>query len=695
MGKSDLYDRSRSYDVLLEHMLKQYKLSDDEARERTQYMVVYASGLAGIGKTLFGEQALSRLIKLSDCEPSFNRLLSKSNYILVEMNGKGDCFSRLDLATKLPGHRMNLRVLARASKMTYQMLDELVVEPTNLELQNGILQDMRNKKELIEVSNVLEKYFKTGVIPSLEKIFAAMAKDFRSANGDPNETMGIFIHVDEHQLLFEKIKDVFKYDDSLALDAHKEFLYPLLQISISGWCRRNNVYIFPFFTGTNHYTLSDLVKETKHRKVHIPLDGLTLNSSRAIISNKIPNNTFIHSSWFNKQQKYNELAPIDIFSSEIMGIPRLITNAWEILGKQLESEYSRFNLTQLLRKTSQWDRIYGLPIEPTKEALLAIFVGMYLSKNQLMKLNHGSLTSCTILQYLPGNSDDSRIAMSAALLSRAANVENVEKFPIAFGSILKLEENLLYPKNWEKVVAERIGAVISLKQYFKKQFKLSDLLGPMFVDLTRDDGTASSEMFSKLLKMSSIPIDEYYYPYEKHFFVNNSTTKNIEALPATMRDFIESSIGESSFTQQSLEHVVVHLEEEKSGNNPVADVVVRCTRVTGDTLIAFVSVKGPQQVGSTSSHKLEMNQITRDIEQVAKFVSPFIHCSLVYVISRLQADEDIKEYKSIVANAKRILMEKNPECRKIAVALVHDMNYFVPSIAHRFAYEIDNKEQQL
>ena len=60
-----------------------------------------------------------------------------------------------------------------------------------------------------------------------------------------------------------------------------------------------------------------------------------------------------------------------------------------------------------------------------------------------------------------------------------------------------------------------------------------------------------------------------------------------------------------------------------------------------------------------------MKQITRDIEQVAKFVTPYIQCILVYVISRLQTDEDVQEYKSIIAQAKR-LSKENPNGRELA-----------------------------
>ena len=67
-------------------MLDQYKLLDRRNIDRTNYMVVYVSGLEGNGKTLFGKQVLPQLIQKSDDNLSFKCLLSKSNYIHIEMN---------------------------------------------------------------------------------------------------------------------------------------------------------------------------------------------------------------------------------------------------------------------------------------------------------------------------------------------------------------------------------------------------------------------------------------------------------------------------------------------------------------------------------------------------------------------------------------------------------------------------------
>ena len=145
--------------------MNQYNIGDDDVRDRTRYKVVFVSGLEGIGKTLFGKQALPQLIQKSDDNLSFKCLLSKSNYIHIEMNGGGDSFCNLDLTTKLPFLRLNLRILARASKISYMQLQELVEGSNSIIPQDDLLQKMRKEKNLIEVSNILEEYFKTGGIP--------------------------------------------------------------------------------------------------------------------------------------------------------------------------------------------------------------------------------------------------------------------------------------------------------------------------------------------------------------------------------------------------------------------------------------------------------------------------------------------------------------------------------------------------
>ena len=116
----------------------------------------------------------------------------------------------------------------------------------------------------------------------MQDILGAMAADIRNASGKENAKVGIWLHLDEHQLYFDKVKVDLGLDEAKMLELHKDFLYPAVRILSSGWCFNSNIFFVPFFTGTNHYCLKKLIIPTGHRREYIQLGPLSPENSRTV-----------------------------------------------------------------------------------------------------------------------------------------------------------------------------------------------------------------------------------------------------------------------------------------------------------------------------------------------------------------------------------------------------------------------------
>lgn len=700
-NKDNSMDREASFKLLKKQMISQYKLSGYKISKRENYIVVYASGLAGIGKSTFGEQALANMAmpdadhdnSNSDSANNFQKVLSKMKYLCIEMNGKGDSFCEMDYSISAE-ESMALRLLARASLLSYSELTQFQKRKTIVYEKNQPPLANLYEKGLSFVAVLLQNFLKTKDIPSFEDIIHAIACDCRNASGNINERVGIFVHVDEHQLFFDAAKSHFGLTFEDACIRHKNFLYPLVTVSFNNICEKENVFLFPFFTGTNHYVLKELTKSTRLQKLHIPLNGLSSKSSRHVIKSLFAEeNLTIHESWL-KSEKPDSLAPIDVYSAELMGVPRYLWNSelsLDTLPKYVCHPYSRNKLRELLAEIPSFpldEECYNVPLS----CYLAACTGICLTPKELFYLNHSLITSFSVLESEKGRFskiENARIRIPPIIL------KGISGLPSSLADMLQLNKiDTDFSKRWETLVAERIGMVLEIRRYLGVQtsdkaylkFTLNDVLGPNFEDFTASD---KPSLFSAQL---SLPPHDYKDSpavayFEKEFFTN--VNPGIQYVSSTMDELLANETKAANIFNN---RIIAHLSASKSGKNAIADCVLFAELSAGlEYLTAMISVKGPQfEVGSKGSKRLEnlLETVERDLELVSQL--PGSRC-LVYVLSNFQNAESISRFKNEVMKIKML----NNALADVGVAVVHDIASFLPCIAHRLTYFNDVSERSL
>jgi len=90
--------------------------SGADAGKKNMYPIMFASGMTGIGKTVFGEQVLIEIAKNEPSPSEFGRVLSNMNYLMVDFFGGGDNFDEKDIPLT-PEERFFVRVLSRACRI--------------------------------------------------------------------------------------------------------------------------------------------------------------------------------------------------------------------------------------------------------------------------------------------------------------------------------------------------------------------------------------------------------------------------------------------------------------------------------------------------------------------------------------------------------------------------------------------------
>ena len=104
------------------------------------------------------------------------------------------------------------------------------------------------------------------------------------------------------------------------LNAYKGFIFPVMFPLVSGWCYRNNVFLFPFFTGINHKCLDGLTAHAYPRSEYIYLGALGTSSAsrRVIILVYKARAVSINESWLRTCPTFApDWAPIDILTQEL------------------------------------------------------------------------------------------------------------------------------------------------------------------------------------------------------------------------------------------------------------------------------------------------------------------------------------------------------------------------------------------
>jgi hypothetical protein len=294
---------------------------------RNLWHVAYAAGRSGSGKTEIGKQ-LPRILAQKFEKDSLERaLLCNAAYLLIDCNAGGDAFEEDDFPLE-PGVRLGWRLLAAVCRDSLDLIG--VRELRHAISHRGsehVARELKGKG-FPNVAELLRGTRRGGQTENLGyRIFAkdvlgALAIDLRR---DPksDERIAIIVHVDEHQLMWGWGLPT-NADETQKLQQHKEFLYDLCTLRGDGdetWCLKNNIFLFPIFSGTASTILASLFGPTNFVEVHLKFEPFTAEDARTLFLRELKSP---HESWLDK--KSSDPQPLDFVLSELGRIPRLIIN---------------------------------------------------------------------------------------------------------------------------------------------------------------------------------------------------------------------------------------------------------------------------------------------------------------------------------------------------------------------------------
>ena len=614
---------------------------------------------------------------LNGNEESFNfaRTLISMNYLKIDFNGGGDSFDQAYDDPLNIDARLNLRLLARACRFNLGFYDLNRIKEAEIEkIENNFG---------YHVSLLLTNYCRRKVIPTTIDVLDAIARDHRNLTGDPDMKVGIFIHIDEHQYMFDDIMRANKWkksnpeDVENGLEEHKKFLYPIMTVLSSGWCFRNNVFLFPFFSGINHYCLEGLTARTAYsRKEYIHLRALRVQPSRDIIVQVYRKKGIaIENSWLTNIT-VDTLNPIGILSQELMGTPRYLQESYGIFGNTLSQVCSPTLIEQQLIKIQAY--CGSSSIGAGLNAVLASICGLYLTPIELKMLHFPDIQSISVCDRDYG-SGLSRVLIPAGIL---ANIMNLPPPILEFLNINYANWKL--PTTWEKVVASRLHMALQvLKSLGRGKVTLADILGRE-VEIISDAVSGTRKVFEIPLNITAQLGKEYFYLPEPLFEEDGTSIKLIQK---NIEDLAE---GGKPWVSRLLEEGVGTMGHVDSC--PVYDVILslraeRGYRGENRPITAFVSVKGPSTTGWTGNKLLSQLPLQRDVQQLQRLygvmnkeddIAKHGPLCLVYVMSRLQSKDELEAFKTNVT--------KLNATGQVSVAVVHNMTDFIPSLAHRLSF---------
>ena len=510
----------------------------------------------------------------------------------------------------------------------------------------------------------------------MQDILGAMAADIRNASGNENAKVGIWLHLDEHQLYYDKVKVDLGLDEAKMLELHKDFLYPAVRILSSGWCFNNNIFFVPFFTGTNHYCLKKLIIPTGHRREYIQLGPLSPENSRTVFSKNSRSPHDVDDSWLKLLSPGGNLSPFDILCREGLNVPRYIEELGKrIIGDELKSPYTSEVMIALLQKIDN-DSFFGVLTGTCRYAALASICGMKLPESEWEQLGYHDSTPYAIFEQV-GHSY--RLLISPAVLAKSAEAL---KLPKPFSDFLNnpVPAPAMLPLLWEEVVAFRFSAVLTVQRRLgNSSITLADLLGPHFypiIDGMKHFNTnfrmpASAGTFLSVLPLfkSSTNPEENIVPIMEHLKSLVTKEKYMSV------DFTDTAIGMFN-TKARKKH-------------PLADIIVALEENPFKVMLMFVSVKGPEEIATSGSRLLSQLEVKRDLQALHKLQSEFealldnssisrhVHVSLVYVLSKEQSENELRKFCETVSRLKY---------DDISLAVVSDMSTFLPPFAHRLSY---------
>ena len=395
-----LLDRGDEVTRLKKLMSDVYDISQANCDDRSSYPVTFSSGMSGIGKTAFGEGAIFMILSSLTVEEklsNFGRALNMMNYLKIDLNVGGDGFVEIYDKSLSLYQRLRVRLLARACRFDngFADLSDLTVDRFEKQMKN----------QTGHISILLEKYYRGNEIPSVKEILEAIAMDHRNKTGDPRMKVGIFLHVDEHQVMFDEIMLMNGWEkanpDDLkrGLEEHKKFLNPLMSVLWSGWCFRNNVFLFPYFSGINHYCLDGLTARPLYPKreyIHLP-PLRTQPSQDIIVQTFYIEGVTIENSWLTLNTSVATLSPIGILIQELGGNPRYLKSSYEIFGNSLTLVSTSILIEEQLRKIQAFFKHKGYNIGAGRSAVLAAVCGLHFASDELRLLNFMDVQDIAVL----------------------------------------------------------------------------------------------------------------------------------------------------------------------------------------------------------------------------------------------------------------------------------------------------------
>jgi hypothetical protein len=468
----------------------------------------------------------------------------------------------------------------------------------------------------------------------------------------------------------------------------------------------------PVFTGTSHAVLSDLFNvSASYGKVHLALNSLSIENAQRLLMNVLKKKSpslSVHETWLTKtNQSSDSIVPMDILTGEVLRIPSHVSNTLPklCLKAEFKKYFEKTYTIQHLKKVfvSLKSVIEAKNSDTFKKGMniklmLVIATGYYLYDFELENIGYNNISALSILNQSKKDWAKYRVLIMPALVN-----ENIF-FPLSFQKILEFEylESKLtttvtqgkdYNNLFNELNADRIGMMFELfKVLGTKHFTFNQLFGESCVLLS------SSSIFKNFLMVPerSLCSNELYkIDFKKPIFTTDKETNSLCYDAKTLHDIDAEKDKEIKSLFNCGVGLLTSIEK-----NAVSDIVVLLKSIAEYNLILSISVLKGSEIGdSEGSFALNRpeskKKLLRDVKAIATSqnlnLNKTKHC-LVYITSCYHSEEDIASVRrDLEENSELQAMLKAAD---IGVVLVHDMDDYLPLIAHRLRIEVSSSGEQ-
>jgi hypothetical protein len=536
----------------------------------------------------------------------------------------------------------------------------------------------------------------------LKKTLKAMVVDHRNnAQLHGDEYVGVFILLDEHQLLYDGVKIHLNLSVEAAVEMHKSIFSELMQLKadqdLTAFCLEERLFLMPLFSGTHHNVLKALTESTYYDRTHIPLNSFCVETSRNCLLENL--NFIVDTSWLNyvDSNRFNnkDRIPLNAIIGEVMAIPRQVIVRMpsvlqtDMCKELLKTKYSVFNFKKIIKEIHQY--VNKQLIDKTKFTNYLTYAacsGYYLTENELEDIKQDNISDLSFLNASKKFTFAARILIMPALL-----VQCETYLPHSFKSYLKLDyinadeqlqkQNQIknissFSKIWEHCNADRIGMVFLLRKFLQKDdVTIENLFGEKSINLTPNNYVFETQF--SLPEVAQKVNGMFYCDINEAFLLNKHGTVSVnksvfEKLRKGKKKWV------TNFIKTGLAYI-------GANSHPIADILcyLKPLDQKKKKVLVWISVKGSQDGDTPGVFKLNKTQVKSDVTNLNRIQEAdelFVH-ALVYVTSNFQNDEDIERLKNEIENDESITV-----CN-IGVLLVHDMSDLFPLFAHRCTYVTD------